>query len=30
VEELKVIYTRREIEPELSQDDWAPKTAENL
>jgi hypothetical protein len=29
-EELKLIYTKREIEPELSEDDWAPKNAENL
>ena len=29
-EELKSIYTKREIEPELSEDDWAPKNAENL
>jgi heterodisulfide reductase subunit C len=30
VEELKLIYTQREIEPELSQDDWTPKSTENL
>jgi hypothetical protein len=30
IEELKSIYTKREIEPELSQDDWTPKSAENL
>jgi heterodisulfide reductase subunit C len=30
VEELKSIYTRREIEPEMSQDDWIPKSPEQL
>jgi heterodisulfide reductase subunit C len=29
-EELKAIYTQREIEPELSQDDWIPKSQEQL
>ncbi len=29
-EELKTIYTKREMEPELSQDDWVPKSQENL
>ncbi len=29
-EDLKVIYTRREMEPELSQDNWTPKSQENL
>jgi len=28
IEELKPIYTKREIEPELSKDEWAPKSAE--
>jgi heterodisulfide reductase subunit C len=30
IEELKLIYTQREVEPELSQDDWIPKSPENL
>jgi len=30
MEELKAIYTKREIEPELSEDDWTPKSQENL
>jgi heterodisulfide reductase subunit C len=30
VEELKSIYTQREIEPEMSQDDWIPKNPEQL
>lgn len=30
VEELKEIYTRREVEPELSQDEWTPKNPEKL
>jgi heterodisulfide reductase subunit C len=30
IEELKTIYTQREMEPELSQDDWAPKNQEQL
>jgi heterodisulfide reductase subunit C len=30
IEELKAIYTKREVEPELSEDDWTPKNAENL
>ena len=30
IEELKAVYTKRETEPELSQDDWTPKNAENL
>jgi formate hydrogenlyase subunit 6/NADH:ubiquinone oxidoreductase subunit I len=29
-EELKTIYTRREVEPELSQDFWEPKSPEHL
>jgi heterodisulfide reductase subunit C len=30
MDELKAIYTQREIEPELSEDDWTPKNPENL
>ena len=30
MEELKVIYTQREMEPEMSQDNWTPKNPENL
>jgi formate hydrogenlyase subunit 6/NADH:ubiquinone oxidoreductase subunit I len=30
MEELKAIYTKREVEPELSEDDWTPKNPENL
>jgi heterodisulfide reductase subunit C len=30
IEELKSIYTQREIEPELSPDDWTPNNPENL
>jgi len=30
MEELKAIYTKREMEPELSQDDWVPQNQENL
>jgi heterodisulfide reductase subunit C len=30
MEELKAIYTKREVEPELSQDDWIPKSLEQL
>lgn len=30
LEELKSIYTKREMEPEMSQDDWTPQNAENL
>ena len=30
MEELKSIYTKREMEPELSEDDWVPKNPENL
>jgi heterodisulfide reductase subunit C len=30
IEELKAIYTHREMEPELSQDDWTPKKTEQL
>jgi heterodisulfide reductase subunit C/ferredoxin len=30
MEELKSVYNQREIEPELSEDDWAPKNPENL
>lgn len=30
IEELKAIYTKREVEPELSEDDWTPKNAVNL
>lgn len=30
VEDLKLIYTQREMEPELSQDDWAPNNPEHL
>jgi succinate dehydrogenase/fumarate reductase-like Fe-S protein len=30
IQELKAIYTQREIEPELSQDDWIPKGQEQL
>jgi heterodisulfide reductase subunit C len=30
MEELKTIYTKREEEPELSEDDWTPKNPENL
>ena len=29
-EELKKIYTQREMEPELSDDDWTPKSPEHL
>jgi hypothetical protein len=29
-DELKAVYTQREIEPELSQDDWTPKSQEQL
>jgi heterodisulfide reductase subunit C len=30
IEELKAIYTKREMEPELSEDDWSPKSPEHL
>jgi heterodisulfide reductase subunit C len=30
MDELKVIYTRREMEPELSRDEWKPKNEEYL
>jgi heterodisulfide reductase subunit C len=30
IEELKAIYTQREMEPELSQDDWTPNRTEQL
>jgi L-lactate utilization protein LutB len=30
LDELMKIYTQREIEPELSQDDWIPKNPEQL
>jgi heterodisulfide reductase subunit C len=30
IEELKAIYTQREMEPELSRDDWTPKSQESL
>jgi succinate dehydrogenase/fumarate reductase-like Fe-S protein len=30
MEELKATYTRREVEPELSEDDWSPKSPEHL
>jgi heterodisulfide reductase subunit C len=30
MEHLKAIYTQREIEPELSEDDWKPKNADYL
>jgi heterodisulfide reductase subunit C len=30
VEELKLVYTQREMEPEMSNDDWIPKNAEHL
>ena len=30
MEELKKTYTKREMEPELSQDDWTPKNPEQL
>jgi|WetSurMetagenome_2_1015567.scaffolds.fasta_scaffold170682_2 heterodisulfide reductase subunit C len=30
MEELKTIYTQREIEPEMTQDDWIPKSQEQL
>jgi heterodisulfide reductase subunit C len=30
MKELKTVYTQREIEPELSRDDWTPKSQEQL
>jgi heterodisulfide reductase subunit C len=30
IEELKSIYTQREMEPEMSQDDWIPRDREHL
>ena len=30
MEDLKKTYTQREMEPELSQDDWIPKNPEQL
>jgi len=30
IEELKTIYTKREMEPEMSQDEWAPENQEQL